>query len=222
MTMAIDEQVVYRQLFSCDDEAFPELYDVYVDSLPARERKGRNAVAAMCSREDYKVLVAERGRTVIGFSTVFAPPGERFCLLEYLAVRRDWRGRGVGTGLFRQSQLAAGADDDATMLLEVDLPLPSSSDYQVATRRMAFYQRLGCMRIEALEYILPLPGDGPPPEMRLLVYRPGAFSAIGKSTLQRWLELVYTIVYGTDRCDERIAQMMATVSDPVELGMPVN
>jgi GNAT superfamily N-acetyltransferase len=159
---------------------------------------------------------------VIGFSTVFAPPGERFCLLEYLAVRRDLRGRGVGTGLFRQSQLAADLDGGATMLLEVDFPLPSSPDYEVATRRMAFYQRLGCMLIEALEYILPLPGEGPPPEMRLLVYRPGTSPAIGREALERWLEQVYTIVYGMARGDERIAKMMATVSDPVELGMPVN
>ena len=31
--------------------------------------------------------------------------------------------------------------------------------------RQRFYAQLGCLRIEGLSYVLPLPGEGPPPEM---------------------------------------------------------
>ena len=111
-----------------------------------------------------------------GFSILFVPAAGGFALLEYMAVAPDQRNHGLGAELFRQTVEQAVTPDDRKLpvLLEVDSDREASSDRALRTRRERFYRRLGCLRIAGLRYLMPLGGEGAPPEMDLLVYRSGA------------------------------------------------
>ena len=119
---------------------------------------------------------------------MFAPPEESFCLLGCMAVDVDYRGAGVGGRLFLRSvQDAAQGRDDLAVLLEVDSEREPSADHAIRQRRQQFYRRLGCHRIDELDYILPLTGAGAPPRMDIMIYFPGRKSTVGKARLERWL-----------------------------------
>lgn len=206
----------YEPLNSIDESSFEAFYRIYLASMPARERKSKAFLAAMAARADYRMLLIKRKGEVIGFSVMFAPPEESFCLLEYMAVDVDYRGGGVGGRLFLRSvQDAAGGRDDLAVLLEVDSEREPSADHAIRQRRQQFYRRLGCHRIDGLDYILPLPGAGAPPRMDLMIYFPGTKSTVGKARLERWLRVIYHGVYGCSSNDPRVTQMMSTVADPV-------
>lgn len=212
--MAIQDR--YVPLTSSDDASFDAFYSIYVSSLPAREQKPRALLVAMAARADYRILLVKRKAAVIGFSVVFAPPEESFCLLEYMAVHAEYRNAGVGGKLFlRGVQDAVNGRGNIPVLLEVDSDREFSADQAIRQRRQQFYKRLGCRRIEGLAYILPLPGKGVPPQMDLLIYFPEGLSPVGKSRLERWLKAIYQRVYNCSPDDPRIAQMMRTVADPV-------
>ena len=161
------------------------------------------------------MLVASQGDVTIGFSILFAPLNEPFCLLEYMAVSAEHRNMGIGRELFRYS-LSIARLSNPDMLLEVESPREPSADHKLRERRLAFYRNLGCLRLDALEYLLPLKRIGPPPAMDLMVHRTDKGS-IRKAQVEHWLEVIYRSVYGCSSGDSRIDKMLEPLSDPVRL-----
>lgn len=199
-----------------DKRSFEDLYRIYRKSIPPREQKPKDQIAAMARRPDYRILLAKREGTVIGFSVLFLPSRERFSLLEYMAVEAAERSGGVGSALFLHSlQAIATVQGAVPVLLEVDSTGSDSPDHEILRRRQQFYRRLGCLWVEDLSYILPLPME--PPKMDLLVYLPSSVRNISKGSLEGWLKVVYRDVYGCSPDDSRIVWMMEPVDDPVRL-----
>jgi GNAT superfamily N-acetyltransferase len=208
-----------EQLQSCDAPAFRELYQVYAASIVARERKPEAWICALVRAPEYRVWVMKRAGRVTAFSILFLPATERFALLEYMAVAAEQRNRGMGSELFQQSVQRAVAPDGGSrpVVLEIDSDREASSDQEMRRRRQRFYRRLGCLRIAGLHYILPLPGEGPPPEMDLMVYSPAPLRQLAKTELEQWLTTIYRDVYHCPPHDPRIARMLRDVPDPVPL-----
>ena len=218
------EPMKLEQLASSEGETFRQLYAIYAGSIAAREQKRESWIAAMIGDPAYRVWVAKAGGLVRGFSILFVPAAGGFALLEYMAVAPAERNHGLGAELFRQTVEQAVTTDDRKLpvLLEVDSDREASSDRALRTRRERFYRRLGCLRIAGLRYLMPLVGEGAPPEMDLLVYRaepPGgpARSEVPRSEVKRWLETIYRDVYHCAPDDPRLAQMVSALPDPVLL-----
>ena len=213
------EPVKLEQLESSEGETFRQLYAIYAASIAAREQKPEGWIADMIGAAEYRVWVAKAGGLVRGFSILFVPAAGEFALLEYMAVAPDQRNQGLGAGLFRRTvehAVIPGARK-LPVLLEIDSDREASSDRAIRTRRERFYQRLGCLRIAGLHYLMPLAGEGPPPEMDLLVYSAEPLGGLGRSELRRWLQTIYRDVYRCSPDDPRLAQMVADLPDPVPL-----
>lgn len=208
-----------EQLKSCTEPAFREFYEIYAASIAVREQKSEAWICQMVRKPDNKILVMKRDGHVKGFSILFLPLSQSFGLLEYMAVSAEDRNRGLGAELFRHSMEHARAPDGRPlpMLLEVDSDREQSSDQKLRTRRQQFYRRLGCLRIAGLRYILPLPGEGPPPEMDLMIYPAGNLREVPKSRLEQWLKTIYQDVYCCSPDDPRIGQMLQGLSETVRL-----
>lgn len=210
--------MTFEPLAAADDRAFEELYRIYAEAISLAEQKPRDRLAAMVIRPDYKVLLAKRSGTVIGFSILFLPAREPFCLLEYMAVDSMHREGGVGAALFRHSlQAASSVSGERPTILEVDSDRNPSPDQALCRRRQQFYRRLGCRRVEGLSYLLPLATEGPPPEMDLMVHVSPDVDSLSKLRLKHWLEVMYQEVYGCSPDDFRIDRMMEPVADPAKL-----
>jgi GNAT superfamily N-acetyltransferase len=213
------EPVKLEQLESSEGETFRQLYAIYAASIAAREQKREGWIAGMIGAAEYRVWVAKAGGLVRGFSILFVPAAGGFALLEYMAVAPDQRNQGLGAELFRRTVEYAVTPGGRKLpvLLEIDSDREASRDQALRTRRARFYRRLGCLRITGLHYLMPLAGEGSPPEMDLLVYSAEPLGRLGRSELRRWLEIVYRDVYRCSPDDPRLAQMLADLSDPVLL-----
>jgi GNAT superfamily N-acetyltransferase len=218
------EPVKLEQLASSQGETFRQLYAIYAASIAAREQKRESWIAAMIDAPEYRVWVAKAGGLVRGFSILFVPAAGGFALLEYMAVTPDRRNHGLGAELFRRTVERAVTPEERPLpvLLEVDSDREDVSDRAIRTRRERFYRRLGCLRIAGLRYLMPLGGEGSPPEMDLLIYTAEplgrlARTEVARSELKRWLETIYRDVYHCPSDDPRLAQMVAGLPDPVLL-----
>jgi GNAT superfamily N-acetyltransferase len=213
------EPVKLEQLESSEGETFRQLYAIYAESIATREQKPEGWIAEMIGAAEYRVWVAKAGGLVRGFSILFVPAAGGFALLEYMAVAPDQRNRGLGAELFRWTVEHAVAPEERELpvLLEIDSDREASSDQAIRTRRERFYRRLGCLRIAGLHYLMPLAGEGAPPEMDLLVYSTEPLGRLGRSELRRWLETVYLGVYSCSPDDPRLAHMLGDLPDPVLL-----
>jgi len=223
------EPVKLEQLESSEGETFRQLYAIYAASIAAREQKREGWIAAMIDAPEYRVWVAKAGGLVRGFSILFVPADGSFALLEYMAVAPEHRNHGLGAELFRLTVAHAVTSEGRPLpvLLEVDSDREDASDRAIRTRRERFYRRLGCLRIAGLRYVMPLAGEGSPPEMDLLVYTVESLGGLARSKVTRsqvtrsqvksWLETIYTDVYHCSPDDPRLAQMVAGLPDPVLL-----
>jgi GNAT superfamily N-acetyltransferase len=209
--------VTLEQLKSADGEPFRQLFAIYAASITPREQKPEDWLRAMVAAPEYRVWIAQDAGEVVGFSILFASPGEGFALLEYMAVSAEKRGHGFGGELFRRTVEHAVTPRGAGLpvLLEVDSDREASSDQAVRTRRVYFYRRLGCVKIAGLRYRMPLGGVGPVPEMDLMVYRAAAPAHLARGDLQRWLQTIYRDVYHASPDDPRIAQMLQPLPHPI-------
>lgn len=215
--MRIADYISYQLLVSSAEPSFEDFYHIYAESIDPREQKSKAAISKMAGRPDYKILLQKKGELIVGFSIVFAPRGEAFCLLEYMAVDRPYRSLGFGSKLFLQTAESSKSTGGELLpvLLEVDSDREPTADQEVRSRRLKFYKRLGCLAIDGLSYILPLPGIGSPPEMDLLLYLPPGFSHLRRPQLENWLKIVYRDVYNCLPDDPRISKMLKNVADPV-------
>jgi hypothetical protein len=208
----------FLPLISKNDDSFKDFLRIYKESMPVREQKSEAQIAAVLTRLDYQILLLKRNNLTIGFSIIFIPHQESFCLLEYFAVDANYRNSGLGGQLFLRSAdnvfLKIGR---IPMLLEVDSDREASVDQLIRKRRQQFYRRLHCLRIDNLPYILPLPGEGSPPQMDLMVYFPDSVPVVSKMQLQHWLKLIYRDVYDCSADDPRIIKMLKNVVDPIEI-----
>jgi len=201
-----------------DESFFNAFFDIYENALPQREQKSKKEIKEMCCSPEYSILLAMKDNIVIGFSIVFIPKDESFCLLEYMAIDKGYQNLGYGQALFIQSyNHISKKSHNIFILIEIDSDRENSSDKVIRIKRQRFYRRLGCLRICSLDYILALPGIGNPPQMDLLIYHPNNIKLLTKPELLHWLKIIYQKVYHCSSEDKRIYQMVEHVPDPVVL-----
>ena len=64
--------------------------------------------------------------------------------------------------LARESGLDGFVLNDARgVLIEVDSVIAGKADFEQCVQRERFYRRLGCVKVQGVSYILPLPGAPP-------------------------------------------------------------
>lgn len=204
-------EIVFEQLRAPESAAMSTLLDLYERAIPARERKSSAEVRDMTGSAAQHVEVARVDGAVIGFFLLFLGPS--VALLEYMAVDEGRRGAGLGAALFARARLAAG---ERPLLIEVESDREASPDRELRRRRIGFYRRLGCRKVGGLDYLMPLPGEGPPPVMDLLVAGVADETAPGERVAS-WLAEIYAGVYGLDTGDPRLRAMADRLPPAVPL-----
>jgi hypothetical protein len=196
---------------------FSALFEIYAEAIPAGESKSREELTEMVRSPNYCVLLFEASGAVVGFSMLFLPELESYALLEYMAVSKGYRSRGLGSELF-QTTISTDflpARYEA-VVVEIDSPREQTApDREIRARRRNFYQRNGCMPIPDLDYLFPLVCAAPAPQMDLLIHFRHHRQTVSKEKLRRWLASIFAEVYAMARDDRRIEQMLRNLRDPV-------
>jgi len=135
---------------------------------------------ALLKAGSYQLLVAEDESGVLAMALVWVCRRPTFLHLDYIAVRKEEKGRGIGTALYRWlidhlQELAPGA---RLLTLEVDDEL------------LGFYRRSSTKVLQNVPYMFPAQ-QGPLP-LNLMVH-----DRLGRKTLNR--ALVQAIIRGLYR-----------------------
>lgn len=196
---------------------FDGFYAIYSTAFPLSEQKSRDALLAMQHASFYTIYLAYNDEKIVGFCIMYHPQDDNFFLLEYMAVDESLRGIGLGSMLLKNSiEQLFKMHGTRALLIEIDSPEKSSRDHEIREKREQFYRRLGALKIDPFDYILPLPSTEEAPPMELLVYHP-RMREVSKETLHTWLEKLYVNVYGCAKIDSRIAQMLELVPPMLNL-----
>jgi len=204
-----------RQLGPGDADTFERALAIYREVIAPSEQRSEEEIRTLLGRRDYVVLAAEQGGEVVGFAISYVPLAEDFWLFEYVATTPAERGRGAGAALVLHATSLAG--EGRVGLVEADV---DTGHDPVARKRLRFYARLGCRKLDGLDYQLPLRTHGLPPPMLLLALAPPNVASLSVEAVERWLRLIYIGVYRQNEDDPRIAEMIGSLSLSVPLVAP--
>ncbi|HOY77067.1 MAG TPA: GNAT family N-acetyltransferase [Hyphomonadaceae bacterium] len=204
-------EILIQPLMAGDEASFAQAFAVYHDAIELSEQRTQANLRKLLLRPDYRFFVAKIDDRIVGMSVAYVPTQDHFWLFEYAAVAPEARGANIGAQMFLASRAIAGPGRFGLVEVDADRGSPEQA------RRLRFYKRLGCRRIDGLEYQLPLEDNGKPPEMWLLALAAEGFDALDVNIIERWLRTIYEDVYAQRLDDARLAQMIDPLPDDVKL-----
>ena len=197
-----------KRLTAQNTLTFDGFYAIYARAFPLSEQKSKETLLAMLDAPFYTLFLAYDDEKIVGFCIMYHPKKDDFFLLEYIAITPHIQAKGVGSFLLQTSlNLLFETEGIRPVLIEIDSPEHPSFEQEIREKRERFYRKLGALKIDPFDYILPLQSNEAPPPMELLLLQ-YPHKTLEKETLKRWLEALYHDVYGCTKDDGRIAQML--------------
>ena len=206
-----------NHLTSATGPRFTTLLDLYTAAFPPEERKSATELRTMLHRPDYRFLLAQNGEQVLGFAILFRSETTPIALLEYLAVRPDARGQGIGRWLFEQA-VATTDTTQIPLLIEAESDREATLGQAERRRRKRFYRSLGAREVTGLRYLMPQVSTAPPPPMELLLHAQPQPTVVPRTDVQRWLQALYAEVYKQSPEDPSLRGML----EPLPLSVTVS
>ncbi|MEG0273591.1 MAG: GNAT family N-acetyltransferase [Longicatena sp.] len=123
---------------------FDQVYKIMEEAFPIEERRTYEGQKELLNREDYHVCGIVKDGRVQAFITYYEM--EDFMFFEHLATHHTTRGSGVG----RKLMLEVFNSFHKDIIFEVELPQTT-----IAKRRIAFYERMGCVLYPNIIYLQP-------------------------------------------------------------------
>ena len=156
--LPINKQAILKVQAILRDQ-FPDLHP---DEAERLSEKLRNPF-----KQQFRTVlfVAEKSRSVVkGFALLMHEPEDHFCYLDYLAIDKSVRGRGIGAALYERLRKEALGLDSVGLFFEClpdDPDVCSSPEAQKQNAdRLRFYETWGARPIISTAYESPLTPDG--------------------------------------------------------------
>ncbi len=156
-----------------------EIRDIYEESFPSDERRDLESQIKLLDNKRYDFKAIYENNSLIGLIACWDL--EDFLFIEHFAIKKELRGKGIGTNLLKQYI------NKKRVVLEVE-----QSKSELNNRRIKFYERLG-FYLNYYDYIQPSYGKNKKPVPMYLMTFPDKLDNIGFLSLKK---NIYKIVYG--------------------------
>lgn len=159
---------------------FERFWDIYVQSFPESERRSKHQQITLLEDSRYHVIPIHHNDIEAGFFTYWNLEG--FLFGEHLAVDSSFRNAGLGR-LFLEDFFKTL---EAPFIIEVERPFN-----EIASRRIAFYERLGFI-LCPFDYLQPsYTGLTEPVPMYMMAYGKN----LDKKDFEYYRDNIYKTVY---------------------------
>lgn len=199
-----------------DHPAFAELIAVYEDAFFVGERLPHDRLVELLRAGRMEAFALRDAGAVAGMALVARFPA--FAHLDYLAVRRADRGRGVGSRVLAGvvAHLGAHAPDLALLSLEVgdDAPVPGEIGAD-RLRRIRFYRARGAVLLANVDYLFPAYGRDPIP-MNLMAF-PLRDDPITTERVGEVIHDLYVGLHGRDPTDPTLQDLLRKLPPRIEI-----
>jgi GNAT superfamily N-acetyltransferase len=145
------------------DEAAMQICRIAEESFPPEERDPCQVLIRSIQKGRSILYTASEKNIIIGFTTLTPLRETGIYLMEYLAVDKSSRNRGIGGKILQFIKKDLNAPTDTGLILEVERPDEvTGAEREIRQRRIGFYLRNGArMVLDGGVYRMPnLCGDG--------------------------------------------------------------
>lgn len=201
--MAGEKDIKALRITDPSSSVFAASLEILRESISPSEQLGDEKLRRLLERDDYRMYSLVMNAAVAATAILYLPKAEPFAWLDYMAVRPELRGRGLGSLLFQELVKTATSEMPGAsyLIFEVDDDRNDSTRLDsISRQRIEFYRRLGARLLSNAEYLFPSP-TGPAVPMRLMVYRLRPGAELSQESLREALENIYQEIHGRKKDD---------------------
>ncbi|HLC64567.1 MAG TPA: GNAT family N-acetyltransferase [Candidatus Nanoarchaeia archaeon] len=174
----------FIKLESSGSKEFREAWKIYESSFPSDEKRTLELQKELIKNKQYNFFIVIKDRVLVAIITDWN--FEYFLFVDHFAIKEEFRGKGIGTGLLREYL----SKNKQKIVLEVERP-----ETEIATKRIKFYEKIG-FKLNTFDYIQPPYGKDKNPVPMLLMTYP---EKINKSEFSSIREKLHITVYGLEK-----------------------
>ena len=195
---------VFKEINYYDNNLLKQSLDIYLTYFLPQENRPLEKIISMIQKDDnYHLLVALQDETVIGISLLYIFPSLKFGLLDYMAVIREFQGKGIGSKLFNFTfeLFSSRISDGIGLLMEIQKDnILNIKENEIRKDRIKFYKNLGCKFLHGINYLLPSQIGGQPEEMYLMIKPIKNIKSLSKFDIFKIVNAIYSKIddYKTD------------------------
>jgi len=173
----------FKIIKDSDSKEFKEAWEIYEYSFPSDEKRDLRLQSKIMKEELYHFYSVFEGRVLAAIIADWNL-GD-FLFIEYIAVRKDSRDKGIGTKMLNEYL----RKNRQKIVLEAELPKD-----KIAKKRIKFFRRIG-FKLNRFEYTQPpYSKDKNPVPMLLMTYP----DEVNKTEFCSLRKKIYAQVYGQD------------------------
>ena len=198
-------QILFQRVEQYHSHRFRQAMNIYLAEFSRDSRLSISRIRELLKAGDYQPLIAEERGQVMGFALIWLSRAPAFVHLDYLAVGQPWKGKGVGTALYRWLIARLRALSPRTQLLTLE----------VEDDLILFYQRSQTRLLREVKYLFPGP-LGPVP-MHLMAHDLRDRTELDRRTVQGVIHALYCGLHGREPTDPVLRQCLTQVPAQVSL-----
>ncbi len=205
-----------QEIVSTSDSLFSEVIGIYETSFPANERQSVELITERFNLHKYQVFVGFQQSTVVAFAFLYHFNNPKLILLDYIAVKPEFRTKGVGSQFLQELIKRLKLKQNRHYIIgEVENP-EFGENKEERRLRLEFYSRLGIKTVKRIKYILPPLSGTIPTDMLLMIHptpKPGQYA---KKTFVDLITELYVEKYNRAPDDELLKKIIMTIPEKIE------
>lgn len=178
---------------------------IYRTEFLADSRLPVATIHTLLTAGQYQLFVTQEQGTVLGFALIWISRRPAFVHLDYIAVRQEQKGRGIGTVLYRW----------LTSHLRELYPRASLLTLEVEDELIPFYRRSDTHLLEQVPYLFP--GRFSPLPMHLMVYDRQRRKTLDRTLVQGVIRALYCGLHQRPAGDPLLRSFLPSVPQTVRL-----
>lgn len=176
--------------------------EIYRSSFPSNETRPTHQIVDLLKHDkNYQLFICLKDDSVVGISLMYVFRSLGIGLLDYMAVKPDYRGKELGREIFEGTfeRFVSDIPNGTGLVMEIqreDIPNLQEREINERKNRIRFYMKMGVKILEGVNYCLPPIQHGIKPEAMYLMIKPlNERQYLPKESVFQYIRAIYSTIY---------------------------
>ena len=190
--------------------------NIYEEAFPPGEKRPIYDIKRNIEKDHEKMFIGKLNGNPAIFAMMWPVNDSDFLFLDYIAVKKEYRGNGFGSLFLERIFDFKNNDMYNHIIFEVENPDEGNNRIQ-RKERIKFYQRAGAKTLTGFKYFLPPRNNNKSQEMKLMILSRKNIKRLDGEKIQNVLEQIYIHIYNKKSDDKILNNILDNIPDEIQL-----
>lgn len=206
----------FSQITDATSKSFQDAMTIYTEAIPEAERQSIDTIKERIQSGKEKLYIGTIDGEVALMALLYPLESSQFVLLDYMAVKTNYRKHGLGSEFLKNITRITGLKN-RFFLFEVEDP-KTGPDQETRQRRVYFYRKNDAKILKHVPYLLPPLQGNTPTDMILLIMAQNRPVWLSGEAIKAAIRQIYRELYLRDEFDPLLQSFIEKIPEKVDLG----